>query len=144
MDHKWSELPMIFTSDEVTGENHLQIASLVTKKSLITAKNISFYSLHAIFVLNTQFRLKQLSIADFAIVVNDGLFWLSIVTSPHLICDVTRRQGTGISDLVLWRHHIWFVTPHEGRVLALWRDIHLLLLHAQIGSKAIFTSESQP
>ena len=32
---------------------------------------------------------KQLSIADFAIVAKDSLFWLSIVTSPQLICDVT-------------------------------------------------------
>ena len=34
--------------------------------------------------------LKQLSIADFAIVAKDSLFWFSIVTSPQLICDVTR------------------------------------------------------
>ena len=34
--------------------------------------------------------LKQLSIADFAIVAKDSLFWFSIVTSPHLICEVTR------------------------------------------------------
>ena len=37
--------------------------------------------LFLIYVLNTQFRYKQLSIADFAIVAEDGLFWLSIVTS---------------------------------------------------------------
>ena len=41
-------------------------------------------------VLNTQFRQKQLSIADFAVVAKDSLFWSSIVTSPQLICDVTR------------------------------------------------------
>ena len=34
--------------------------------------------------------LKQLSIANFAIVAKDSLFWFSIVTSPQLICDVTR------------------------------------------------------
>ena len=34
--------------------------------------------------------LKQSSIADFAIVAKDSLFWFSIVTSPQLICDVTR------------------------------------------------------
>ena len=33
---------------------------------------------------------KQLSIADFAIVAKDSLFWFRIVTSPQLICDVTR------------------------------------------------------
>ena len=34
--------------------------------------------------------LKQLSIADFAIVAKDNLFWFSIVTSLQLICEVTR------------------------------------------------------
>ena len=34
--------------------------------------------------------LKQLSIADFAIVAKDSLLWFSIVTSPQLICDVTQ------------------------------------------------------
>ena len=33
---------------------------------------------------------KQLSIADFAVVAKDSLFWFSIVTSPQLICDVKR------------------------------------------------------
>ena len=39
---------------------------------------------------------KQLSIANFAIVPKDSLFWLSIVTSPQLICDVTQTCDTGI------------------------------------------------
>ena len=34
--------------------------------------------------------LKQLSIANFAIVAKDSLFWFSIVTSPQLIWDVTQ------------------------------------------------------
>ena len=37
----------------------------------------------------TTIPLKQLSIADFAIVTKDSLFWFGIVTSPQLICDVT-------------------------------------------------------
>ena len=45
------------------------------------------------------------------------------------------------SDLVLWRHHSWSVTSRECRTLALWRHIRWLFLHAQIGAKAIFTSE---
>ena len=61
--------------------------------------------------------LKQLSIADFAIVAKDSLFWFSIVTSPQLICDC------------------------ECRTLALWRHIRWLFLHVQIGAKVIFTSE---
>ena len=57
--------------------------------------------------LNAQFSEKQLSIADFAIVTEDGLFWFNIVTSPQLICDVTRTRVTGIvtsySSIVLAR-----------------------------------------
>ena len=34
--------------------------------------------------------VKQSMIPDFAIVAKDSLFWFSIVTSPQLICDVTR------------------------------------------------------
>ena len=33
---------------------------------------------------------NQLSVADFAVVAKDILFWFSIVTSPQLICDVMR------------------------------------------------------
>ena len=55
-----------------------------------------FISYTLLYVLNTQFRFKQFSIADFAIVAKDGPFWLSIVTSPHLICDVTRTLETSI------------------------------------------------
>ena len=36
------------------------------------------------------FLQAQLSIADFAIVAKDSLYWFSIVTSPQLICDVKR------------------------------------------------------
>ena len=38
----------IITSDEVTSENHWQIASRVTQKSLFTVTNVLFYFLHAI------------------------------------------------------------------------------------------------
>ena len=50
---------------------------------------------------------RAASIADFAIVVKDGLFWFSIVTSPQFICDVRRTRVTGIvtsySSIVLAR-----------------------------------------
>ena len=39
---------MIFTSDEVTSENHWQITSRVTKKLLFMVSNVLFYFLHAI------------------------------------------------------------------------------------------------
>ena len=45
------------------------------------------------------------------------------------------------SDRTLWRHHNWSVTSYEREILVSWRHICLLSLHAQIGAKAIFTSE---
>ena len=117
--HEWGDLPMIFTSDEVTSENHWQITSRVTKKSLFTLTNVLFYFLHAIYVLNTQFRYKQSSMTHLAIVAKGNVF----------------------SGLALWRHHNGSVTSRERELLALWRHIHRLFLHAHIGAKAIFTSE---
>ena len=73
-----------------------------------------------VYVLNTPFHWKQLSIADFAIVAKDGHFWCSIVISPQLICDVTWTCGIGI-----------VISYH----------ILQLFLHKQIGIKAIFTNE---
>ena len=69
--------------------------SWVTQKSLFTVINVLFYFLHAI-LCPQQFCQAQLSIADFAIAAKDGRFWLSIVPSPQLICDVMRTWGTGI------------------------------------------------
>ena len=45
------------------------------------------------------------------------------------------------SDRALWRHHNWSVTSCERELLVLLRHICLLSLHAQVGAKAIFTSE---
>ena len=55
-----------------------------------------FISYMLFYVLNTQFGEKQSLIAHFAIIAKDGLFWLSIVKSPQLICDVMRTQETSI------------------------------------------------
>ena len=75
-----------------------------------------FISYTLFYILNTPFRYKQSSIGHFAIVAKDGLFWLNIVTSSQLICDVARTRGTGI------------VTSYSSMVLARanWRkgDIH--------------------
>ena len=90
MGHEWGDLPMIFTSDEVTSESHWQIASRVTPKSLFTVTNVLFYFLHAIWCPEHTIPLKQLSSADFAIVAKDIIFWFSIVTSPQLIYDAAR------------------------------------------------------
>ena len=48
---------------------------------------------------------------------------------------------TVVSDLELWRHHSGSVTSCEREILALWRHIRQLFSHAQIGAKAILTSE---
>ena len=40
LGHDWGNLPIIFTSDEVTSENYWKIASWLT--------NVLFYFLHAI------------------------------------------------------------------------------------------------
>ena len=75
-----------------------------------------FISYTQFYVLKTHFFLqKQSSIAHIAIVVKGGLFWFDIVTSPELICDVTRTRYTNI------------VTSYSSIVLA--------------RAKAIFTSE---
>ena len=108
--HEWGDLPMIFTSGEVTSENHWQIISRVTNKSLFTVTNVLFYFLHAIYYLEHH-----------------------SATSNHrsLISPLSLR--TLFSNLTLWRHHGWSVTSREREALALWRHIRLLFLHAQIG-----------
>ena len=60
-------------------------------------------------------------------------------THPSLISPLSLT--TVFSDLILWRQHSWSVTSREREALALWRHIHRLFLHEQIGAKAIFTSE---
>ena len=107
-----------FSSYEVTSENNWQTASRVTQKSLFTVTNVLSYFLQAILCSEHTIPLNQLSIADFAIVAEDG-----------------------IDDLALWRHHSWSVTSCERGVLPLWCHIRWLFLHAQIGAKAIFINE---
>ena len=120
-DHEWGDLPMIFTSDEVTSENHWQITSRVTKKIVIHGNECIILFLTRCFISWTHRSAKQSSIVHFTIVARDDLFWLNIVTSSQLICDVTRTRGTGIvtsySSIVLaranWRKcdlHKWITT----------------------------------
>ena len=95
--HDWGDLPMIFTIIEVTSKNHWQITSQVTKKIIIHGNKCIILSLTCYFLSWTHNSTKKKSlIAHFAIVTKDGLFWLSIVTSLQLICDVTRARGTSI------------------------------------------------
>ena len=90
--HEWKSL-----ANRITGDT----------KIVIHGNECIIYFLNAILCPEHTILLKQLSIADFAIVTKDGLLWLSIVTSPQLICDVTRTWGTGIvtsySSIVLAR-----------------------------------------
>ena len=118
-NHDRSLIPMIFTSDEVTSENHWQIASRVTQKSLFTVTSVLFYFLHAILCPGTHNSAKN--------------------HDRSLISQLSPR--TACSDFALWRHRGWSVTSRELEILALWRHIRRLFLHAQIGAKAIFTSE---
>ena len=110
---------MIFTSDKVTSENHRQIASRVTQKSSFTVTNVLFYFLHAILCPWTHNSAKN--------------------NHRSLISQLSPR--TVVSDLALWRHRSGSVTSREREILALWRHICRLFLHAQIGAKEIFTSE---
>ena len=58
----------------------------------------------------TQFCEKPSSITHFATVAKDGLFWLRIVTSPQLICDVTRTRDTSIVmsySSIVFAHANW-------------------------------------
>ena len=58
--HKWGDLPIIFTSDEVTSENHWQITSRVTKKSLFPVTNVLFYFLRVILCPEHMIPLKSI------------------------------------------------------------------------------------
>ena len=63
-----------------------------------------FISYTLIWFIEHTIPLQKASIAHFA---NDGVFWLNIVTSSQLTCDVTRMRGTDImmlySSIVLTR-----------------------------------------
>ena len=110
-----------FANDFHEGQSHewksLAIASWVSQKSLFMVTNVLFYFLHAISFPEHTIPLKT------------------------IIDHWCRHLRTVFSDLVLWCHHGWSVMSHNRRVLALWRHIHQMLLHVQIGAKAIFTSE---
>ena len=91
--HEWKSLANHLTSDQ--------------KIVIHGNEDIILFLTRYFYILNTPFRYKQLSVAHFANVARDGLFWLNIVTSSQLICDVTRTRGTGIvtsySSIVLAR-----------------------------------------
>ena len=56
---------MISMSDEVTSENHWQITSLVTKKSLFMVTNVLFFLLHVILCSERIILLKTIIDSSF-------------------------------------------------------------------------------
>ena len=99
--------------------NHWQITSRVTKKIVIHGNECIIFFLTGYFISWTQ----------------------RSATNYHRSLISQLSLGMVFSDLTLWRHHSWSVTSREREALALWRHIRQLSLHAQIGTKAIFTSE---
>ena len=86
---------------------------------------------------------KLLSTVTNILFITYTLFW----STPHTVKSNYRSLvsplslKTVFSDLALWRHHSWSVTPREGGGTALWRHIRRSFLHGQIGVKAVFTNE---
>ena len=101
--HVWKSLLNRFTSDKNVIHGN---------ECIIVISYTLFY------VVSRQFRWKQVSIADFAIVAKDGLFWPRMVASQF---DLLRQAEVGY-----WHYDV---------------IIRRLFLHAQIDAKAIFTSE---
>ena len=58
--HEWGDLQMIFMSDKVTSENHGQITSPVTKKSLFMVMSVLFYFLHVILSIEHTIPLQTI------------------------------------------------------------------------------------
>ena len=80
--HEWKSLANCFTSDhKIVIHGNECIILFLTRYFMSWTHNSAN---------------NKSSIAHFAIVAKDGIFWLSNVTSPQLICDVTRTWGTGI------------------------------------------------
>ena len=85
---------MIFTSDEVTSENHCRIASRVTKKSLFTVTNVLLYFLHAILCHEHTNSLRTLIELSFCHCCQGRPFltmYCDVIT-----CGVMRTRNTGI------------------------------------------------
>ena len=116
---EWGDLPMIFTSDEVTSKKSLANHLTSDKKIVIHGKEYIILFLTCYFMSWTHHS----------------------ATNKHRSLFSPLSLRTVFSDSTLWRHHSWPVTSCEHEALALWRHIRWLFLHAQIGAKAIFTSE---
>ena len=93
---------------------------IIGKSHQECTKNALLYFLSAIS--EHTIPLKQSSIAQFAIVAKDGLFWLSIVTSPQLLSEVTRTRGTG--SVMLYLSIVLARANTETEMSSFWWNFH--------------------
>ena len=109
--HEWGDSAMIFTSDEVTSENHCRIASRVTKKSLFTVTNVLFYFLHAILCHEHTNTLRTIIERSFRHCCQGRPF-----LTEH--CDVTTIDLWRHANAKYWYCDVIFVYCHCTRKLA--------------------------
>ena len=113
--HEWGDSAMIFTSDEVTSENHCRIASRVTKKSLFTVTNVLFYFLHAILCHEHTNPLRTIIERSFRHCCQGRPF-----LTEH--CDVTTIDLWRHANAKYWYCDVIFVNCHCTRKLAQMRS----------------------
>ena len=109
--HEWADSAIIFTSDEVTSENHCRIASRVTKKSLFTVTNVLFYFLHAILCHEHPNPLRTIIERSFRHCCQGRPF-----LTEH--CDVTTIDLWRHANAKYWYYDVIFVYCHCTRKLA--------------------------
>ena len=109
--HEWGDSAMIFTSDEVTSENHCRIASRVTKKSLFTVTNVLFHFLHAILCHEHRNPLRTIIERSFRHCCQGRPF-----LTEH--CDVTTIDLWRHANAKYWYCDVIFVYCHCTRKLA--------------------------
>ena len=88
--HSWGDLPMIFTHDFVTRENHWQITSLVTKKIVIHGNSCIILYIFIISLWNC----SQLKAS--LMIVNNDAWWHQAIT------------WTNVDQNAIWHH--WTTT----------------------------------
>ena len=71
-------------------------------KIIIHSNEGIYFISYMLFLCSEHTITQKISIASFAVAAKDGLFWISIVTSPQLICDITWTWGTGIVTSYSW------------------------------------------
>ena len=85
-----------FTSDEFTSENHCRIISRITKTVIHTNTFINLFLTGYIMPwMHKSIKNNQWSLIS-PLSQGRSFFWLSIVTSSQLVCNITRTQGTVI------------------------------------------------